>query len=71
VASFAGFFPAADPRYTILVVLDNPKGLTFGGETAAPAFQEIAKKIITLKGITADAPIPQKNGAQPEKPAAN
>ncbi len=64
VASFAGFFPVPDPQYTILVVLDNPKGLTYGGETAAPAFQEIAKKIITLKGIKPDAPLPQKSAPQ-------
>lgn len=67
VASFAGFFPAGDPRYTILVVLDNPKGLTYGGETAAPAFREIATKIITLKGISPDAPIPQKDPSQEQK----
>jgi cell division protein FtsI (penicillin-binding protein 3) len=60
VASFAGFFPVPEPRYTILVVLDNPKGLTYGGETAAPAFREIAKKIITLKGIKPDTPIRDK-----------
>jgi len=54
VASFAGFFPLAKPQYVILVVLDNPKGLTYGGETAAPAFQEIAKKIITRKGLAPD-----------------
>ncbi|OGR64869.1 MAG: hypothetical protein A2X31_12110 [Elusimicrobia bacterium GWB2_63_22] len=64
VASFAGFFPVPEPQYTILVVLDNPKGLTYGGETAAPAFQEIAKKIITLKGIKPDAPIPHKSAPQ-------
>ncbi|MFA6434640.1 MAG: penicillin-binding protein 2 [Elusimicrobiales bacterium] len=54
VASFCGFFPADKPQYTILVILDNPKTLYYGGETAAPAFQEIAKKIITLKGIKPD-----------------
>ena len=55
VASFCGFFPADKPQYTILVILDNPKLFYYGGETAAPAFQEIAKKIITLKGIKPDA----------------
>ena len=60
VASFAGFFPVPEPRYTILVVLDNPKGLTYGGETAAPAFREIAGKIINLKGLKADAPLAPK-----------
>ena len=54
VASFCGFFPADKPQYTILVILDNPKLLYYGGETAAPAFQEIVKKIITLKGIRPD-----------------
>jgi len=54
VASFCGFFPADKPQYTILVILDNPKLFYYGGETAAPAFKEIAKKIITLKGIKPD-----------------
>ena len=54
VASFCGYFPAEKPQYTILVILDNPKLFYYGGETAAPAFQEIVKKIITLKGIKPD-----------------
>lgn len=54
VASFCGFFPADKPQYTILVILDNPRLFYYGGETAAPAFQEIVKKIITLKGIRPD-----------------
>ncbi len=57
VASFAGFFPVPEPQYTILVVLDNPKGRTYGGETAAPAFREIAGKIINLKGLKPDVPL--------------
>ena len=65
VASFAGFFPVADPKYTILVVIDNPKGLTYGGETAAPAFREIASKIINHKGLKSDAPMPKNAGRQP------
>jgi cell division protein FtsI (penicillin-binding protein 3) len=65
VASFAGFFPVADPKYTILVVIDNPKGLTYGGETAAPAFREIAAKIINHKGLKSDAPMARSAGRQP------
>ncbi len=63
VASFAGFFPVAEPRYTILVILNDPKGQTYGGEVAAPAFREIASKIITLKGLKPDVPLPQKGKA--------
>lgn len=54
VTSFAGFFPLTDPQYTILVVVDNPKKSRYGGDTAAPAFREIAAKIITLRGIKPD-----------------
>ncbi|OGS14326.1 MAG: hypothetical protein A2234_05510 [Elusimicrobia bacterium RIFOXYA2_FULL_58_8] len=57
VASFCGFFPFSEPLYTILVVIDNPRRLTYGGESAAPVFREIASKIITLKGIKADTPV--------------
>ncbi|MCX5785289.1 MAG: penicillin-binding protein 2 [Elusimicrobia bacterium] len=61
VASFCGFFPADKPMYTILVVMDNPKTSQYGGESAAPAFQEISKKIITMKGIKPDVPEQFKN----------
>ncbi|OGR73252.1 MAG: hypothetical protein A2089_03210 [Elusimicrobia bacterium GWD2_63_28] len=72
VASFAGFFPVPAPQYTILVVIDNPRGLTYGGETAAPAFREIASKIITLKGIKPDMPTTRKVGhAAPERPISD
>ncbi|MDO8804397.1 MAG: penicillin-binding protein 2 [Elusimicrobiota bacterium] len=72
VASFAGFFPVPEPQYTILVVLDNPKGMTYGGETAAPAFKEIAGKIINLKGLKPDAPLPRKiKDQQPGRPVSD
>ena len=70
VASFAGFFPVDKPRYTILVVLDNPKGLTYGGETAAPAFKEIASRIITLKGMKPDADMPEQPKG-PQRPVSD
>ena len=66
VASFCGFFPFEEPRYTILVVMDNPRKMTYGGESAAPVFREIAARIITLKGLKADAPVAEK----PKNPQA-
>lgn len=48
-ALFAGFFPADDPQYLILVVLDEPQGkYYYGGDTAAPVFKEMAEGIIAL-----------------------
>ncbi len=54
IASFCGFVPANDPQFTILVVLDNPAKYTFGGTAAAPAFKEIAERLLALKGIAPD-----------------
>lgn len=45
-ASFAGYFPANDPKYSCIVVITNPqKGKVYGGELAAPVFKEIADKV--------------------------
>ncbi len=46
---FAGFFPADDPQYVILVVLDEPHSkYYYGGDTAALIFKQIAEQIIAL-----------------------
>ena len=45
-ASFAGYFPADQPKYSAIVVIDSPKGWNrFGGDVSAPVFREIADKI--------------------------
>lgn len=54
VVSFCGFTPTKDPQFTVLIILDNPSKYTFGGTAAAPAFKEIAEKLLTLKGISPD-----------------
>lgn len=44
--SFVGYFPADHPRYSIIVVINNPsKGKYYGGAVAAPVFKEIADRI--------------------------
>lgn len=42
--SFVGYFPAEDPQYTCIVVIDNPRHPTerYGGQIAAPVFREFA-----------------------------
>lgn len=45
-ASFAGYFPANQPAYSMIVVINNPKGWVFtGSQIAAPVFREVADKI--------------------------
>jgi cell division protein FtsI (penicillin-binding protein 3) len=53
VASFAGFFPADNPKYSCIVVVHDPdkkKGY-YGAVVAAPIFKEIAQKIYTTTPI--------------------
>tara|TARA_B100000315_G_scaffold235312_1_gene250126 strand:+ start:5397 stop:7271 length:1875 start_codon:yes stop_codon:yes gene_type:complete len=46
VASFVGFVPVENPKLTILVMIDEPRGIYWGGSVAAPVFREIAKKAL-------------------------
>lgn len=44
--SFIGYFPADKPRYSCLVVIDEPLGQNvYGGDVCAPVFKTIADKI--------------------------
>ena len=42
-ASFVGYAPADDPQLLIAVVVDEPSGIYYGGDVAAPAFEKIAE----------------------------
>lgn len=46
---FVGFFPAQEPKYACIVVVNTPRenGI-YGGQTAAPVFREIADKCVAL-----------------------
>jgi cell division protein FtsI (penicillin-binding protein 3) len=45
-ASFAGYFPAENPKVALIITLDKPKGDYYGGSTAAPIFREIAVRMM-------------------------
>ena len=53
VASFAGFFPVDNPKYSCIVVVHDPKKEKgyYGATVAAPIFKEIAQKIYTTTPI--------------------
>jgi cell division protein FtsI (penicillin-binding protein 3) len=45
-ASFCGYFPADNPKYTLFILIDEPKeGNYYGSSVAAPAFREIAEQV--------------------------
>jgi len=41
VAAFIGFVPANRPRLVILVIIDEPEGIAYGGAVAGPVFREV------------------------------
>jgi len=45
-ASFVGYVPVEKPIISMIVIIDDPKGLFYGGEVAAPVFQRIASEIL-------------------------
>ena len=51
--TFIGFGPAFNPRFLILVKLDNPNTKT-AGYSAAPIFKDLAKYIIDYLEIPPD-----------------
>lgn len=60
ITSFAGAFPMDDPRYVVVVMLDDPRGdpETGGGRTAgatiAPAFRNTVMRIAPVLGVLPD-----------------
>ncbi len=45
-ASFVGYFPAENPLYTCIVVINSPSnGVYYGAAVAGPVFKEIAEKV--------------------------
>jgi len=49
-ASFVGYFPADNPKYSCIVVINNPrKGVYYGGSIAGPVFKEIADKVYATR----------------------
>lgn len=43
MAAFVGFVPVENPKFVILVVIDEPKGIHYGGLVAGPVFREVGQ----------------------------
>lgn len=46
ISSFLGFAPADDPQVLVLVIINNPEGIYYGGTIAAPVCKEIMENIL-------------------------
>ncbi len=79
ISSFAGFIPAADPKYVIYVAVDHPKAHSYyGSQVAAPIFSRLAGYVARKEGL---APLllteknllptkPKEQRKSPPKPVA-
>ncbi len=48
VSSFVGYFPADEPKYLALIIVDEPQGTYYGSTVAAPCAREIFEGIIDM-----------------------
>ncbi|MFA5713839.1 MAG: penicillin-binding transpeptidase domain-containing protein, partial [Bacteroidales bacterium] len=64
-ASFVGFFPVEEPRYSVIVVIysGKTKGNFYGGSWSAPVFKSIANNIYAM-GSDWHLPIARTNGGE-------
>jgi stage V sporulation protein D (sporulation-specific penicillin-binding protein) len=46
IASFVGFAPADHPKIVMLVIIDEPVGIYYGGQIAAPVFAAVMKDVL-------------------------
>ena len=51
IASFLGFAPADDPQVIGLIIINDPKGIYYGGTVAAPVMKEIFENSLPYLGI--------------------
>jgi cell division protein FtsI/penicillin-binding protein 2 len=59
LASFVGFVPAERPVLSMIVVIDEPRGLfQYGGQLAAPVFREIAARVLRYLRVVPKAAPP-------------
>ncbi len=60
-SSFVGVAPLNDPRLTVLVVVNNPKGGILGGAVAAPVVQEVLAKSLNYMKIQKTEEVDEKD----------
>lgn len=62
-SSCIAMVPMEDPQFTVLVIVDSPKGVHFGNVTAAPGVKQIMEDILRYRNISPDAESEQEAAA--------
>jgi cell division protein FtsI (penicillin-binding protein 3) len=51
ISSFVGYVPSNQPRLVILVVIDEPQGIPYGGTVAGPVFKNVAERSLQYLNV--------------------
>lgn len=68
IATFVGFAPADQPKLVILVVIDEPEGVPYGGIVAAPVFKEVGQWSLNHLRINPQIRLVEKGVEAPKVP---
>jgi len=60
IGSFAGFAPASDPKFVMLVKIDHPRDVQWAESSAAPVFGDMAAFLLTYLQVQPERPINYK-----------
>jgi cell division protein FtsI (penicillin-binding protein 3) len=71
LAVFAGMAPASDPRFVMVVMVDEPgNGKYYGGQVAAPVFSKVMAGALRLMAVPPDnMPLLETRAKGGEEPA--
>ena len=56
-AWFAGFLPLPDPRWVVVVAVENPRSTFWASSVAAPLFAKVAEAVVRFEGAVPSEPV--------------
>lgn len=62
---FAGIAPASNPRFTVVIVVEDPQVQKTGSQVSAPVFREVMQEALRLYNVPYDKPLTGKENATP------
>jgi cell division protein FtsI/penicillin-binding protein 2 len=60
VSSFVGFAPVSDPKFVVLIIVDEPEETIWGERTSAPAFRKVMGFTLSYYNVLPDASGPAR-----------
>ena len=69
-ASFCGYFPADNPKYSLIVVINDPRNGYYGAQVSGPVFREVADRVYASDISMFDAIKDQKLAGNVKMPSA-